>query len=155
MENTEERKLIDIINHEIKSAMLAKDALKRDCLRSILSEVKNETVNKGLPITDDACRKVLKKSLKTHGDSIEQFEKAGRHDLAEKEKAELAIIEVLLPRMLNDKETSDAIVKAMVNGMLKPMKCNFGLIMKELWKLPESDRIDRKLASSILKGMLS
>jgi len=150
-----EWKLIDIINHEIREAMISKDNLKRDCLRSILSEVKNETVNKGLPITDEACQKVLRKSVKSHNDSIEQFEKAGRADLADKEKTELAIIEVLLPMMLGREDTEKAIVNAMANGMLKPMKANFGLIMKELGKLPESSRIDRKLASSILKEILN
>lgn len=150
-----EWKLIDIINHEIREAMISKDNLKRDCLRTILSEVKNETVNKGLPITDEACQKVLRKSVKSHNDSIEQFEKAGRTDLADKEKSELAIIEVLLPMMLGREDTEKAIVNAMANGMLKPMKANFGLIMKELGKLPESSRIDRKLASSILKEILN
>ena len=69
-EKTDEM-LYDKIQAEIKAAMIAKDNVKRDCLRTIIAEIKNLTVNEGKPITDKVCMQVLQKSVKTHNDSIE------------------------------------------------------------------------------------
>lgn len=90
------------IQDDIKEAMKSQDNLKRDCLRSVVSEVKNLTVNSGKPITDEACMFVLKKSVKTHNDSISQFKAARRTDLLEKEQKELDILKSYLPEMLSD-----------------------------------------------------
>ena len=62
--------IYDDIQLEIKAAMLAHDNIKRDCLRIIVSEVKNQTVNAGKPLTEDIVVKVLQKSVKMHNDSI-------------------------------------------------------------------------------------
>ena len=111
--------LLDSINSEIKSAMLSKDNLKRDCLRTIVSEIKNQTVNAGKPLTDDICMKVLQKSVKSHNDSIQQFESAGRSELVEKEKKELEIIESFLPKMFDEESTKTAINSIIGGGFIK------------------------------------
>ena len=69
------------LESSVKEAMKAHDNIRRDCLRSIISEVKNQTVNAGKEITDDICLKVLQKSVKSHNDSIAQFSYAGRNEI--------------------------------------------------------------------------
>ena len=69
------------------SEMFKNDNFTRDCLRMIVSDIKNQTVNANpqKEITNDVCLKILQKSAKTHKDSIEQFKSAGRVELVEKE----------------------------------------------------------------------
>lgn len=147
--------LLDLINSEIKSAMLSKNTLKRDCLRMVVSEIKNQTVNAGKPVTEEICTNVLRKSVKTHNDSIEQFEKAGRADLVEKEREELSIIESFLPKMLDENDTK-IVVQSTINALgMEPVKKNFGKIMKEISNSPRSAQIDKKIVSKILNEILN
>ena len=143
----------DDIQTEIKAAMVAGDIIKRDCLRMIVSEIKNQTINANPPkeITDEACVKALHKSAKTHNDSIEQFKAAGRVDALEKETAELEIISSFLPKMLSEDETRKILNETMVENQIDPLKRNMGFIMKSL---PKVDGLDRKLVSKILQGIL-
>lgn len=139
------------INEDIKDAMKSKNDIKRNCLRSIVSEIKNQTVNAGKPITDDVCIKVVQKSVKQHNDSIEQFTKANRVDLAENEKSELAYISVYLPRMLNESETEALINDVMIEMAFSSEKKNMGQIMKIL---KTNKEVDGKIASMILNRIL-
>lgn len=152
--NTSE--LFEKINSEIKSAMITHDNVKRDCLRTIVSDIKNQTVNLGKPITDDACTKVLQKSVKTHKDSIEQFNSAGRSELSEKETKELEIINEFLPKMFDEAETCQHIAVMVSLAGIELSKKNFGLIMKEISRLPAdvSSKIDRGVASKIVSRMI-
>ena len=102
--------LYDEIQAEIKSAMIAKDNVKRDCLRTIVSDIKNLTVNAGKPITDNVCMQVLQKSVKTHNDSIEQFKNANRLDLVEKETIELQYISKWIPKTMSEDETRNVLI---------------------------------------------
>lgn len=136
------------IQSEIKSAMLNKDNVKRDCLRSIVSEIKNQTINAGKEITEDIVLKCIQKSVKQHKDSIESFKAGGRDDLAEKELEELKHIEVYLPKMLSEDETKTIIENILTN--VEATKKNMGIIMKQL----PSD-VDKKIASKLLAKMLS
>lgn len=136
------------IQSEIKSAMLNKDNVKRDCLRSIVSEIKNQTVNAGKEITEDIVLKCIQKSVKQHKDSIESFKAGGRDDLAEKELEELNHIEVYLPKMLSEDETKIIIENILMN--VEATKKNMGIIMKQL----PSD-VDKKIASKLLAKMLT
>lgn len=144
--------LYDDIQVEIKAAMLAHDNVKRDCLRSIVSEIKNQTVNAGKPLTEDIVMKVLQKSVKTHNDSIQQFQSAGRADLVEKEKLELEHISRWLPKMLSEDETVEVLKKLIADNNIAPGKQSFGMVMK---LLKDRNDIDKKLASKILGQLLS
>ena len=81
--------LFEKLQDEIKKAMITHDDAKRNCLRGLMSEIKNKTINEGKPITDDAIETCAAKAVKMRRESIAQFEAAGRMDLAEKEKTEL------------------------------------------------------------------
>lgn len=135
------------LQSDIKDAMINKNSLKRDCLRSIVSEIKNQTVNAGKEITDDICLKVISKSVKQHNDSIENFKLGNREDLAWKEREELNYIQIYLPKMLSEDET-----KVIIDNILNTVeatKKNMGLIMKQLPK-----EVDKKIASKYLNSIL-
>ena len=139
------------ISNDIKDAMKAHDNVKRDCLRTVMSDIKNLTVNAGKEITDDACLKVLQKSAKTHQDSIDQFKAAGRDDLASKELQELDILKSYLPKALSAEETEVEVKKVLERSGIDPVKKNMGQFMKILSQVPG---IDKKAASSFLGKLL-
>ena len=139
--------MFDKLQTDIKKAMLSKDDVARDCLRFVVSEVKNVTVNAGKEITDDACLKALQKSVKMHEDSVAQFEAAGRQELAAKEKSELEILKKYMPKMLSEEETRDIIDNILQT--VEATKKNFGVVMKQLPR-----EVDKKVASKILNVML-
>lgn len=103
------------IKASLKEAMLAKDEVRLSVVRGLLSAFTNELVTKGrMPqdmLTDDEALTVISRATKQRKDSIEQFESAGRPELAEGEKAELAILESYLPAQMS-KEEIEAFVAA-------------------------------------------
>jgi uncharacterized protein YqeY len=126
------------IKEKMKEAMKAKDALKLSVYRNIISSFTNEVVSKGgTPqdeIGDDDALAVIKRLAKQRKDSIEQFEKGGRQELADNEKAELEILEVFLPELMSQdairpiaeaKKAEMGIDDASKKGML------MGALMKE------------------------
>lgn len=96
--------LINDIKTELKEAMRAKDADKLTVLRCLITGFTNELVATGKTpqdeVTDELAMTIIKRQVKQRKDSIEQFEKGGRADLADKEKVELAFLEVYLPQMM-------------------------------------------------------
>lgn len=141
------------LQNDIKSAMISKDSLKRDCLRTIVSEIKNQTVNAGKPITDEICLKTIQKSVKMHNDSISQFKTANRLDLAEKEETELKILRGYLPKMLSENEMHLIVDSLVVDSKIDPVKKNIGQFMKLLAKY--RSKMDMSAASNYLKSKLS
>ena len=107
----------ETVKAKLKEAMIAKDSVALMALRGISSGFTNELVNKGIPpqepISDEDAMTVLKREQKKRKDSIEQFVAGGREDLADSEKAELAIIEQFLPQMMSEAEI-EIIVKAKI-----------------------------------------
>lgn len=100
--------LIDTIKTDMKEAMKAKDDLRVQTLRGVIAGCTNELVAKNMkptdPVDDAIAMAVLKKLAKQRKDSAEQFEKGGRPELAQKEKAELAIIAAYLPSQASREE---------------------------------------------------
>ena len=146
--------LFDTIQKDIKTAMFEKNNVKRDCLRAIISEIKNQTVNAGKEITEDICLKVLQKSVKQHNDSIESFKLGKREDLALKEMEELSYLEIYLPKMLSEENIQTIILKIISDNKIEEVKKNMGQIMKFLNQHPDSKLIDRKIASHYLNVLL-
>lgn len=150
--------MFDKINSEIKTAMKAHDNLRRDCLRAVVSEIKNQTVNAGKEITDSVCLKVLQKAVKSHNDSITQFAAAGRIDLADKEKAELDVISAFLPKVFTAEET-ELKVKDIIDQLegqfgRKMEKKDMGMVMKTVTTCREAQSFDMKAASAAVKKIL-
>jgi uncharacterized protein YqeY len=109
-----------LLREDLKNAMRAKDQVRVDTLRGVLSAFTNELVAKGRKPTDelssDEMLTVLKRLAKQRKDSIEQFEKGGRTEMAEKEKIELSIIEMYLPKMASDEEIEKAAKEAIAEA---------------------------------------
>ena len=102
----------DSISEDIKTAMKAKDKVRLDTLRLIKAEILKKETSSGASEVDEAgLIQLLQTMKKQRLDSIDQFTKGGRTDLAEKEKGELTIIESLLPQPLSDEEIA-TLVKA-------------------------------------------
>ena len=127
------------IKGEIKTAMLAKDAVRLSVVRGMLASFTNELVATGKTpqdILDDAgVLKVIKRLSNQRKDSIEQFEKGGRPELAANEKAELAILDIYLPTLMSREEIMVvALAKKDALGVTDKAKSGqlTGAIMKDL-----------------------
>lgn len=144
----------DNILADIKKAMIEKDTLTRDCLRSVVSEIKNQTVNAGKQLTEDVCMNVLKKSVKQRNDSIESFKAGGRDDLVKKEQDELEVLEKYLPKMYSEEQVQMIVLKVIADNKIEETKKSFGTIMKALNALPDKNLIDKKVVSQYLGTLL-
>ncbi|MEA5498495.1 MAG: GatB/YqeY domain-containing protein [Limnoraphis robusta] len=131
--------LKDQISEEIKAAMKAQDKVRLEAVRSIkkvLIEKESEVRGKGQDtLTPEQELEVLMQQAKQRRDSIEQYQKAGRSDLVDTEKAELAIIEEYLPQQLSDSEVAsivDEIIAEVGASSAKDMGKVMGLAMQRL-----------------------
>lgn len=129
------------IKEEIKQAMRSKDTIRLEVLRGLQALFSNELIAKKSPdpiLKDEDAQALIKRSVKQRKDSIEQFEKGGRKDLAEKEKAELKILEGFLPESMSKEEIKKIAKEKMANdpkwqNMDKTKSGQFiGMLMKEL-----------------------
>ena len=143
--------MYDKIVEDMKQAMKDGDASKRDCLRMVISDIKNMTVNEGKEITDDACMKVLRRQEKMHADSVQQFKAAGREDLVQKEEQELSVIRAYLPASLSPEDTAAAVEKVIADNGFEKSKKSMGQIMKALAGIPG---VDRRAAAAYLSKEL-
>ncbi len=137
-----------------KEAMKAKEMDKVNTLRFLQSSIKNKEIEvRPNALTDDDVISVLKKSAKQRQDSIEQFSNAGRMDLADKEKAELAIIEGYLPKQMGADQI-EAIVKQAIQETGATSAKEMGAVMKAVMAKTQGTA-DNKLVSEIVKKNLS
>lgn len=141
----------------MKDAMRAKDSVKLSVIRGLMSAMTNEAVAKGKGpegvLSDEEIIAVLSRAAKQRKDSIEQFEKGGRPELAETEKAELAIIQTMLPaQMSRDEIVAAAKAKAAELGVTDKTKANqlMGMLMKDL-----KGKADGTVVKEVVDGMFA
>ncbi|MBX4199948.1 GatB/YqeY domain-containing protein [Candidatus Parcubacteria bacterium] len=127
------------IREQIKGAMRAKDAVRLTTLRGLLAGFTNELVAKDKKpdreLTDEEALSVISRQVKQRKDSIEQFEKGGRNDLANNERAELVVLEAFLPAQMSYEEILEFVkAKQTEIGLSDKAKSGqfTGLIMKDL-----------------------
>lgn len=125
------------IKAQMIEAMKAKDSVRLSVIRGLLSAFTNEVVSKGRKpdetLADDEALVVISRAVKQRKDSIEQFEKGGRADLAESEKAELAILQAYLPAQMSRDEIFAYVKEKAGAGVTLDKKNQFmGSLMKEL-----------------------
>lgn len=126
------------IKAEIKAAMIAKDSVRVGTLRMLSAAFTNELVSQGRPpqevLSDEDCMKVVKRLAKQRKDSIDQFTKGGRPELAQDEYAELLVIEGLLPAQMTEAEIEEKVKAKLAQSPLDPTKKGqfVGIMMKEL-----------------------
>ena len=97
---------------DMTAAMKAKDAARLSTLRMVKASVMNREIEKGGELTDEEMTKALQSLVKQRRDSIEHYEKAGRQELADKEKAEIEVIENYLPQAASREEIERAVAEA-------------------------------------------
>ena len=140
------------LKEEQKLAMRAKDKIRLGTIRSLIAAVKQIEIDDKVELDDDAVTAVVVKSVKQRKDSINQFEKADRHDLADIEKAELAILEEFLPQALTSEEVDTHIQQAIASSGAQGMQDMgkvMGLLQKDL-----QGRADMAQVSALVRASL-
>ena len=146
--------LTDKLAADLKQAMLARDAARTSTLRILKSAVEYYKIEKKQEnITDADVTAVIKKQIKQRHDSIEGFEKGGRTDLADKEKAELAILKSYLPEELSPAQLEE-IVKATIAEVGATTKADMGKVMKAV-QVKTAGRADNRLVSQLVSAQLA
>ncbi|MBP9665460.1 MAG: GatB/YqeY domain-containing protein [Pyrinomonadaceae bacterium] len=138
---------------DLTTAMKAQDAGKRDTLRMVKAAVMNRQIDAGQELTDEEVTKTLQTLVKQRRDSIEQYEKAGRPELAAKEAAEIAVIEVYLPQAATADEIGNAVESAIADTGASSMK-DMGHVMKAAMQLLAGKTVDGKAVSETVKAKL-
>ena len=142
------------IMNDYKEAMKARDALKISVLRLLRADILNVTVAKKKDKLDDPeIVSVIKKQIKQRQDSIEQFTKGARVDMAEKEAKELNILKTYLPPELSEAEIKKIIEEALVATGARGIK-DMGKLMKEVTS-KTAGQADGKLVSDLVKNRLT
>jgi uncharacterized protein len=148
--------LTEQIQKDITEAMRARDERRLSTLRMVKAAIKNKEVDKRGPLDDKEALAVLSTLIKQRKDSIEQFTKGGRQELADKEAAEIVLIESYMPKALSEQDIA-ATVKAAITEMGSPTMKDMGAVMKSaMAKFASSGaRVDGKVVSEIVKRELA
>jgi len=141
------------INDDVKAAMKAKDKARLGVLRLITAAIKQREVDERITLNDEQVLAVLEKMIKQRKDSITQYEKAGRDELAQQEAFEIGIIQDYMPEQLSDDEIDALIAEAISSSGAENMK-DMGKVMG-LLKPKLAGRADMGKVSQIIKKQLS
>ncbi len=141
------------IKNDIKDAMRAKDTLKRDTLRNIQTVIKQIEVDERREVSDAEVESIMMKYLKQREDAKTQFADAGREDLVEKEKVEIAIIKAYLPEPMDDAELETVLKEVVASTGAQSMK-DMGKVMGAA-KAAIGSRADGGRINGIVKKLLS
>ena len=104
------------IQDDMKAAMRARESERLSAVRFLLAAIKQKEVDSRTELDDAATTAVIKKQIKQRRDSIQQYEQAGREDLAAKERFELTVLEAYMPPALSDAQIDDAIAQAIADS---------------------------------------
>ena len=144
------------LQEELKQAMLARDVLKTSVLRLLLSAINYYEIQKGgagYEATDEDVLQVIQKEAKQRRDSIEEFKKANRPELVEKESKELEMLQVYLPQQMSEEEIR-TLVKEAINQTGAKTMAEMGKVMGAL--MPKiKGKADGGLVSKIVKEELT
>jgi uncharacterized protein len=148
--------MIDQIQNDITSAMKARDEARLSTLRMVKTALKNREIEKMAPLEEKESQQVLSTLIKQRKDSIEQFLKGGRKEMADKEAAEIALIETYLPKAANDDQIV-AGVRAVIADMTSPTIKDMGTVMKKVMAsfAAAGIRVDGKQVSDVVKRELT
>jgi len=146
--------LMEKIVADMTSAMKDKNAARLSTLRMVKANVMNRQIDKGGELTDDETIKALQSMVKQRRDSIEQYKTAGRTDLADKEAAEIAVIEGYLPMSASSDEINAAVEAAVSETGASSMK-DMGTVMKAAMAKLAGLSVDGKNVSEAVKNRLS
>jgi uncharacterized protein YqeY len=137
----------------MKAAMRAKDSARLSTIRLILSAIKQREVDERIQLADADVLSVIEKMIKQRRESIVQFEKAARNDLADAEKSEIGVLSAYLPQQMSEAEVQAAVAAAVAEAGASSMK-DMGKVMA-LLKTRLAGKADMGKVSGLIKSRLS
>ncbi len=148
--------MIEQIQKDITTAMKAREEQRLSTLRMVKTALKNREIDKMAPLDDKESQQVLSTLIKQRKESVEQFTKGGRQEMADKEAAEIVLIEAYLPKAASEEHIA-AGVKAVIAEMGSPTMKDMGTVMKNVMArfAAEGIRVDGKVASEAVKRELT
>jgi uncharacterized protein len=146
--------LIERIQKDLTAAMMSKDELRLSVLRMIKSALKYKEVEKVRPLEDAEAIQVLQTLVKQRRESVEQFTRGGRNDLADKETKEIGILETYLPAAASDSDMSAAIEAAIAETGASSPKA-MGAVIKAAKARLEGKTVDGKVLSDRVRERLA
>lgn len=144
--------LLERIKDDMKLAMREKDKDRLMTIRLVLAAVKQQEVDRRVTLEDADVLAIIDKMVKQRRDSIEQFDKAGRDDLSNKERFEIEVIQAYLPKQLSEQEISELIAEAIASSGAESMR-DMGKVMGIL-KPQMQGRADMGKVSGLIKSQL-
>ena len=146
--------LSEQIISDLTTSMKAQDAQRTSTLRMVKAAMMNRKIEKGSELDDDEVQKLLRSLVKQRRDSIEQYEKAGRQELVDKEQAEIAVIETYLPQAASVAEIEAAVAAAIAETGATSIK-DMGKVMKAAQTALAGKNADGKVVADTVKAKLS
>ena len=141
------------ITSDLTAAMKARDVLRTSTLRMAKAAVMNREIEQGGELMDDEVLRTLRSLVKQRHDSIEQYEKGGRGELADKERAEIAVLEEYLPQAASREEIEQAVTAA-INEVGASSQRDMGRVMKAAQAQLAGRSADNRVVSEIVKSKL-
>ena len=138
---------------DMTASMKAQDAPRTSTLRMVKAAMMNRQIEKGGELDDEEMGKLLRSLVKQRRDSVEQYEKGGRQDLADTEKAEIDVIEAYLPQAVSREEIDAAVTAAIAETGASSMK-DMGKVMKSVQLALAGKNADGRMVSEIVKSKL-
>ena len=148
--------LIEKIQQDITAAMKARDEMRLSTLRMVKTALMNRKIEKMAELDEKEAQQVLSTLIKQRKDSIEQFTKGGRKEMADKEAAEIVLIETYLPKAASQADI-EAGVRAVIAAMGSPTMKDMGTVMKNAMAnfASQGIRVDGKAVSEAVKTELA
>jgi uncharacterized protein YqeY len=138
---------------DLTASMKAQDAPRTSTLRMVKAAMMNRQIEKGGQLDDEETSRLLRSLVKQRRDSIEQYEKAGRQELVDKETAEIQVIEEYLPQAASREEIEAVVAEAIASSGASSMK-DMGKVMKAAQAGLVGKNADGRLVSEIVKSKL-
>ena len=145
--------IVEQVEKDLPAAMKAQEALKLSVLRMMKAALKNKQVELGKPLDDAQAVAVLRTLVKQRHESVEQFRKGGRNDLADKEEAEIKIVESYLPAAATEEEIDAAVVAAIAEAGATGSK-DLGKVMKTAMAKLAGGNVDGKRVNEKARAKL-
>ncbi|WCN38773.1 GatB/YqeY domain-containing protein [Aneurinibacillus uraniidurans] len=145
-------RLVERLTDDMKQAMKSKDKLKLSVIRMVKSAIKNEEINQSKELSDDEVLTVLTRELKQRRDSLQEFEKAGRDDLAAASRDEIAVLMEYMPEQLGEEDIRKLVAEAIEQtgaSSKKDMGKVMGVLMPKV-----KGRADGALVNKVVQELL-
>ena len=144
---------LERINQDITTAMKAKEADRLSVLRMVKTSLKNKEIEKMAPLEDAEALKILQSLVKQRRDSVEAYQAAGRPELADKEAAEIKVIETYLPAALDESAIAQIVEAAVAETGATSAK-ELGIVMKAVMAKLAGQTADGKVVNQLVRAKL-